>query len=105
MIGSEGALVVRKLCSTLVVYFIQFSTSWADCVKHIMYCMCANEAIPYDQLSAAPETPVLVQSISNERAMAVFWFAATLVDEVGKMDSNNMKQFSRSFIGQIHCLY
>lgn len=55
--------------------------------------MCTNEALPYDQLSAAPETSVLVQNISNERAVAVFWFASTLVDEIGKMDSNNMKQF------------
>ncbi|CZR59294.1 related to KAP122 Member of the karyopherin-beta family, nuclear import [Phialocephala subalpina] len=94
MVNSEGGLVVKKLCSTLVAYFIQFSTSWVDCVKHIMYCMCVNEALPYDQLSAAPESSILVQNISNERAVAVFWFASTLVDEVGKMDSNNMKQYN-----------
>lgn len=94
MVNSEGALVVRKLCSTLVAYFIQFSTSWSNCVKHIMYCMCVNEALPYDQLSAAPETSLLIQNVSNEKAVAIFWFAATLVDEIGKMDSNNMKQFS-----------
>ena len=58
-----------------------------------MYCMCVNEALPYNQLSAAPEISILVQNISNERAVAVFWFAATLVDEIGKMDSNNMKQY------------
>jgi hypothetical protein len=93
MVNSEGGLVVKKLCSTLVAYFIQFSTSWVDCVKHIMYCMCVNEALPYDQLSAAPEISILVQNISYEEAVAVFWFASTLVDEVVKMDSNNMKQF------------
>jgi hypothetical protein len=35
-----------------------------------------------------------VQNISEDQAVAIFWFAATLVEEVGKTDSNSMKQLS-----------
>jgi hypothetical protein len=89
---SEGALVVRKLCSTLVAYFMQFSASWESCIKHLMYCLCTNEAHPYISLAEAPETAILVQNLSDAKAVAVFWVAATLVEEVGKTDSNSMKQ-------------
>jgi hypothetical protein len=89
---SEGALVVRKLCSTLVAYFMKFSASWERCVKHLMYCLCTNEARPYSSLAEAPETAVLVQNLTDAKAVAVFWVAATLVEEVGKTDSNSMKQ-------------
>ncbi|KAE9374892.1 ARM repeat-containing protein [Stipitochalara longipes BDJ] len=89
---SEGPLVVRKLCSTLVAYFMQFSSSWERCVRHLMYCLCTNEACPYSSLDDAPETAVLIQNLSDAKAVAVFWVAGTLVEEVGKTDSNSMKQ-------------
>jgi hypothetical protein len=88
----EGHLVVRKLCSTLVAYFLQFSMSWTRCIKHLMYCLCINEVVPLSALDEAPETTVLVQNISNEKAVALLWFATSLVEEVGKSDSNSMKQ-------------
>ena len=94
MATSEGPLVLRKLCSTLVAYFMQFSMSWSRCIKHIMYCICTNQAHPYSSLEEAPDTTILVQNISEDQAVAIFWFAATLVEEVGKTDSNSMKQLS-----------
>ena len=92
---SESALVIRKLCSTFVAYFMQFSTSWERCIKHLMYCLCTNEAVPYTSLDAAPETAVLIQNLSDDKAVAMFWIASTLVEEIGKTDSNSMKQLSR----------
>ena len=94
MDASEGYLVVRKLCSTLVAYFLQFSTSWTMCIKHLMYCLCTNQAHLYSSMEDTPETSILVQNLTVKKAVPVFWFAATLVDEVGKMDVNSMKQFS-----------
>ncbi|KAG4442578.1 hypothetical protein IFR05_001908 [Cadophora sp. M221] len=97
--GSESALVVRKLCSTLVAYFLQFSSSWENCVKHLMLCLCTNEALPYVALENSQDTASMVENISGSKtsnsvpkAVALFWFAATLVEEVGKTDSNSMKQ-------------
>ncbi|KAL2068336.1 hypothetical protein VTL71DRAFT_16434 [Oculimacula yallundae] len=97
--GSESALVVRKLCSTLVAYFLQFSSSWEKCIKHMMLCLCANEALPYAAMDDSHDTNSMVETISTlearnsiPKSMALFWFAATLVEEVGKTDSNSMKQ-------------
>jgi hypothetical protein len=59
-----------------------------------MYCICTNQAHPYSSLEEAPDTTILVQNISEDQAVAIFWFAATLVEEVGKTDSNSMKQLS-----------
>ncbi|KAG9232755.1 armadillo-type protein [Amylocarpus encephaloides] len=90
--NSEGPLVLRKLCSTLVAYFFQFSASWKSCVKHLIYCVCVKAAMPYDSLGEAPDTQTLIQDIPDNNAVAIFWFATTLVEEVGKTDSNSMKQ-------------
>jgi hypothetical protein len=85
---------MRKLCSTLVAYFLQLSASWTRCVKHLMYCLCLGRVVPYDSLEEAPETSHLIQNINDEKATIVLWFASNLVEEVGKTDSNSMKQLS-----------
>lgn len=90
--AGEGALVVRKLCSTLVAYFLQFSVSWTRCIKHLTYCLCLGQTVSYEALGDEPNSAVLIQSISNDKAVAILWFATTLVEEVGKTDSNSMKQ-------------
>ena len=84
--------MVRKICSTLVAYFLQFSASWTRCIKHLLYCLSSGQIVPYEALDDAPATAVMIQSLSNEKAIAIIWFATTLVEEVGKTDSNSMKQ-------------
>ena len=91
--NGEAALVTRKLCSALVAYFLQFSASWTRCIRHVIYCLCLGQAVPYEALDEAPSTDALVQSVSNEKAIVVCWFAAALVEEVARMDSNSMKQY------------
>lgn len=90
--SGEGALVLRKLCSTLVAYFLQFSASWTKCVKHLMYCLCIGQPTSYATLTDAPDTTILAQNISNGKVIVLFWFATALVEEVGKTDSSSMKQ-------------
>ena len=92
--NGEGALVVRKLCSTLVAYFLQFSSVWTKCVKHLMYCLCSGLATPYRNLEDSPEDLIQVHTLTPDQAIIVFWFASSLVEEVGKTDSNSMKQLS-----------
>ena len=100
----EGSLVLRKLCSSLAAYFLQFSISWTRCIKHLLFCLSIDQAAPYQALEGAPETSTLIQNISSEKAVVAFWFAASLVEEVGKTDSNSMKQlsdFSRSLVARL----
>jgi hypothetical protein len=63
-----------------------------------MYCLCIGQALPYEALGESPETTLLVQNMAPEKAIILFWFAANFVEEVGKTDSNSMKQLSLAFI-------
>ena len=87
---------MRKLCSTLVVYFLQFSDSWTRCVKHLMCCLSDGHATFYSAVEEAAETSQLIENISDEKATIILWFASSLVEEVGKTDSSSMKQLSLS---------
>jgi len=91
--NNVGVVVIRKLCSTLVTYFLYFSVEWTECIKHLMYCLCTNQGVQYDLLKDAPDVSVLVQSLSHQRAFAVLCFAAGLADEIGKIDLNSLKQY------------
>jgi hypothetical protein len=87
-----GPLVIRKLCSTLVVYFLHFSSSWTRCVQHIIYSLCTGESVPTAALGQAPSVSVLVRMLPVEKALAALWFSTALADEVGKTEANHIKQ-------------
>ncbi|RQM06484.1 hypothetical protein DH86_00002304, partial [Scytalidium sp. 3C] len=89
--NNKGALVTRKLCSALVTYFLHFPETWTKCIRHLIYCLCIGQAVPYDSLESAPETSILLQSTPKVKGRAVLWFAAALAEEVGKTDSNLIK--------------
>ncbi|RDW70210.1 putative importin 13 protein [Coleophoma crateriformis] len=87
-----GPLVVKKLCSVLVAYFMHFSESWTQCVKHIILSLSANNGVPYDAVDSALDTANLMEGLSDAKLLAIFWFSTALVEEVGKTDSASMKQ-------------
>ena len=62
------------------------------CIKHVILCLFADEAVSLETLQDAPETSVLVSRLSYEKLSAALWFATTLAEEVGKVDGNNIKQ-------------
>ena len=67
-----------------------------------MYCVYMKSALPYDSLAEAPDIQTIVRETPDHKAIAIFWFAGTLVEEVGKTDSNSMKQLSyTSFVGSM----
>lgn len=87
-----GPIVIRKLCSTLVVYFLQFSSLWTRCVRHLIQSLSMGEATSTELLDQSPDTGVLVGRLSSTNALAALWFSAALAEEVGKTDGNNIKQ-------------
>jgi hypothetical protein len=84
-------LVVRKLCSTLVVYFLHFSSLWKNCIKHLIQSLCVGEAVPLESLDRAPDIMVLVERLTLQKASAALWFCTALAEEVGKTDANHIK--------------
>ena len=85
--------MIRKLCSTLVTYFLYFSAEWTECIKHLVYCLCMNQSAQYEDVEDAPHISVLARTISDQKAFAVLCFTAGLVDEIGKIDLNSSKQY------------
>jgi hypothetical protein len=57
-----------------------------------------RSAIPYDALHEAPDMQTMIRELPDQKAVAIFWFASTLVEEVGKTDSNSMKQYNFFFL-------
>ena len=89
---SEGPLVVRKICSTLVVFFLRFPSSWELCVRHLLCSLYKGDAVPLTSIDQYPATPALVRALNKSQAVAALWFISTLVEDVGKTDSNNIRQ-------------
>lgn len=85
-------LVIRKLCSTLVVYFLHFSASWPLPVKHLVLCLCAREYVSQNDIADSPPVQQLASQLSPAEALTALWFTQTLAEEVGKTDGNNIKQ-------------
>ncbi|KAA8911147.1 armadillo-type protein [Sphaerosporella brunnea] len=86
-------LVVKKLCSTLVVFFIRFADAWADCIRHLICCLAVGRAGPVEEFAEMPPSPRLLVSMKPNAKLAALWFTAILVEEVGKVDTKNIKNY------------
>ncbi|KZF19191.1 ARM repeat-containing protein [Xylona heveae TC161] len=91
---NESALVVRKLCSTLVAFFLRPSVSWTRCLRHLVCSISAGDAILEDALDQYPPTPELLQRLSLQQIVAILWFSSTLAEEAGKVNIGGQQQHS-----------
>lgn len=79
------ALVIRKLASALVTFFVHFSRLWPDCVHHLLYCLDMGHAVPRDESETSP-TSDLLSSLSESSFLAAIWFITALVEDVSRLD-------------------
>ncbi|KAL2289108.1 hypothetical protein FJTKL_02920 [Diaporthe vaccinii] len=86
----SGALVIRKLASALVTFFIHFPHLWPGCVHHLLYCFDAGRAVPRDEAKNAP-TSALLASLDETRLMAAIWFITVFVEEIAKTEMKSQK--------------
>ncbi|KAI9772601.1 MAG: hypothetical protein M1835_006254 [Candelina submexicana] len=89
---SEGPLVVRKLCSALVSYFLRPNVSWERCIRHVICSFVREEAVSLSNLDDYPPTLELTAQLNKRQIIATMWFSATLVEEVGKTDPDNIRK-------------
>ena len=73
----EGALVVKKLCSALVAYYLLPSTSWRRPVFNVMVCFSQRPGLEINGISQSE----IVKGLSNQQLLATLWFAMGLADE------------------------
>lgn len=84
------ALVIKKICSTLVVFFIRFSGSWPNCIRHLVCCLAAGRAGRAEEFAGMPTSTHLLKQLDAQGKLALLWFTANLVEEVGKVDTKNI---------------
>ncbi len=87
----SAPLVPKKLCSTLVTFFIHFSHLWPNCVQHLVYCLDVGHSVPVDKVDDAPLTPDLVGRLHRAKLRGAVWFSSSLVNEVDKTDWESTK--------------
>ena len=82
--AGDRPIVIRKLCSALVAYFLKPSTSWKRCLRHLLSCFAAGKVVGSDDLVQFPSTHELLSQVSTLQLKTTLWFATALVEEVGK---------------------
>lgn len=86
----SGALVLRKLASALVTFFVQFSHLWPDCIHHLLYSLDVGHAVPRDEAKNLPISDML-KSFDATKFLAAICFATVLVEEVAKIEMKSQK--------------
>lgn len=89
----EGPLVLRKMCASLVTYFLRPSVSWQHCIRHLLCCFRAGSVVPQQSLSEHPPTDELVRQLSQLQLLTGLWFCVGLVEEVGKIDDKSIETY------------
>ncbi|KAI8963555.1 ARM repeat-containing protein [Daldinia sp. FL1419] len=89
-----AGFVVKKLCSTLVTYFIHYSHIWPRCIRHLTFCLDSRTYVPIDEVDNASAYEATLQSLDVENLYAVSWFAQILPNEAEKIDAKSVKNIS-----------
>ncbi|KAF2965766.1 hypothetical protein GQX73_g7790 [Xylaria multiplex] len=90
----SGPIVIRKLCSALVTYYIHYSHTWSKCIRHLLYSLGRNAAMPIEEVGDTLPLEQIIRELSTQKFLAASWFAATLAEETEKVDSKSTKYIS-----------
>jgi len=90
--SGEGQLVVKKLLSTLVVFFLRFPSKWNYSIRHVASCLSKGDVVPLDVLSQVPSLDMITSQMRTDHVITALWFSSMLAEEIGKTDSGNIKQ-------------
>lgn len=87
----EGPLVVKKLCTALVAYFLRSSASWERCLLHLICSLSEGEPVSYELMMSEHYEVAsrVVTSLEAPQLLTAIWFATTLVEEVGRTSSES----------------
>ena len=88
---NESAMIVRKLCSALVTFFLRPVANWTKCIHHLACCFYKGEAVTQDTVSQFPEISLLISSLAPSRFLTMLWFTTSLSEEAQKTEINSQE--------------
>lgn len=82
-------MVLKKMCSTLVTFFIRSPSLWQNPLLHLAASFqqgdVVSDPVPSDGVRAIVD---ILPSLSAQQLIVLMWFSATLAEDVAKVDSN-----------------
>lgn len=82
--AGETKLIIKKLCSSLVSYFLRPSAPWENCIRHLVLSLHTGKFLRVGDVNHGPPTADIVSSLNYASTSAILWFAAYLVERVGQ---------------------
>lgn len=81
--AGDATIVTRKLCSSLVAYYLRPSITWRHCVKHVIISL-PRGAVPVDYHSGPLDEAVsaAIANLDGHSMVAILWFTAGIADAV-----------------------
>ena len=97
VIAGESQLVVRKLCSSLIAYYLRPAGRWTHCIRHLVLSFIEGRVVPSNKLAEGLKTASAVAELRSPCLMAILWFATGLVEEVGKTNAASIQTYHIRF--------
>ncbi len=85
-------MVTKKLCSTLVTFFLRPTVTWTRCVRHIICALSTGHEVHEESLDDFGPTIGIIQTLRPAQLKAALWFTSMLVEEVGKTEVDSQQQ-------------
>ncbi|OLN81517.1 Importin beta-like protein [Colletotrichum chlorophyti] len=89
--NGSSAMVVRKLSSALVTFFLCFPVQWTFCIRHICCSLSEGIFVPQERVSESINLSDFLHTLHPRKLQAALWFSGTLVDEAAKVEMNSAK--------------
>ncbi|KAK2761176.1 hypothetical protein FQN54_001697 [Arachnomyces sp. PD_36] len=80
----DKSVVIRKLASTLVAFFLQPEAPWTQCVRSLVISMANGRYIPEDTSDLSQFETTSLPSLQQGQVLSVLSFASTLAEEAVK---------------------
>ncbi|KAF2087011.1 ARM repeat-containing protein [Saccharata proteae CBS 121410] len=91
----EKDLVVRKLCTTLVQYYLTPKSKWVKCIRHIICSFANGAAVPTEDdsdLAQYPPVETIIGTMHARQLLPVILIAGALIEELSRTAWSTVQQ-------------
>lgn len=92
--NNEKTMVLRKMSSTLVAYFLHKESKWVHCVKTLVASFSQHRFVQDTEIPADFEVSTILDQLSPSEVNATFLFCSSLVEETLKFDSKTLERYA-----------